>query len=147
MVSVYERIKQLLKCYVMRLGILTRPKEFAKDFVQTRGLAVHEIPNSFEINGESTDEAIKLFGAEASTRFQVKDYPTAKDGIPASLSAAQIIAAGCPQLNSSPSGNGAPRIEVRVTPQLMTTLGAILSRKLGQDRSQIGGLNDIRPEA
>jgi len=131
----------------MCLGILTRPKGFAKEFVQTRGLATDGIPNVFETNGESPDEANILFGTEASTRFQVKDYAAAKDGIPASLSAAQIIATGCPQLNISPSGTGSARIEVRLTPQLMTTLGAILSRKLGQDRSQIGGLNSIRPEA
>jgi hypothetical protein len=118
--------------FEMVIGLTDMANEFDLNF----GLCVKESSRDFETKGESTNEANFILDDEGCPRFPGKDHTTTKDGIPAGLLAAQAAKTGCSGLNPSLDSRQSGRIDVRVTPQLMTILGTILSKKLAADQKQ-----------
>ena len=123
-----------------RFGILASQPRTEKIGV-TRSVAMNQTSSVYETNGESANEAHTLFDNEGSTRSSIQGAATSKNGLTASLLTAQVVAAGSAHLNMSPDNRGTARIDVRVTPQLMTILSAILSRKLTADRPRSYGVS------
>jgi phosphoglucomutase len=109
---------------------------------QERGLPVYETPVGFKYIGELINEDKIILGGEESAGLSIKGHYPEKDGILACLLAAEAVAARGASLTEQLDDLYArvgklenARIGVRVTPQLMASLGD----KLNQDRSNIGG--------
>jgi phosphoglucomutase len=107
-----------------------------------RGLPVFETPVGFKYIGELINEDKIILGGEESAGLSIKGHYPEKDGILACLLAAEAVAARgaslTEQLNALYAQVGrleSGRIGVRLTPQLMGSLG----EKLKQDASDIGG--------
>jgi phosphoglucomutase len=109
---------------------------------EARGLAVYETPVGFKYIGELINENKIVIGGEESAGLSIKGHYPEKDGILACLLAAEAVAARGASLTDQlqdlygrvgklESG----RIGVRLTPQLMRSLG----EKLKEDPTQIGG--------
>jgi phosphoglucomutase len=108
---------------------------------QQRGLPVYETPVGFKYIGELINEDKIILGGEESAGLSIKGHYPEKDGILACLLAAEAVAARgaslSEQLDSLYAQVGkleSGRIGVRLTPQLMASLG----EKLQQDISAIG---------
>jgi phosphoglucomutase len=109
---------------------------------EKRGLSVFETPVGFKYIGELINEDKIILGGEESAGLSIKGHYPEKDGILACLLAAEAVAARgaslTDQLNALYAQVGkleSGRIGVRLTPELMSSLGA----KLKQDASEIGG--------
>jgi phosphoglucomutase len=109
---------------------------------EARGLPVYETPVGFKYIGELINEDKIVIGGEESAGLSIKGHYPEKDGILACLLAAEAVAARGASLTEQlkelyqrvgklESG----RIGIRLTPQLMESLGA----KLKQDPKEIGG--------
>ncbi len=110
---------------------------------EARGLPVYETPVGFKYIGELINEDKIILGGEESAGLSIKGHYPEKDGILACLLAAEAVAARgaslTEQLNALYARVGkleAGRIGVRLTPQLMESLGD----KLKQDPGKIGTL-------
>ena len=108
-----------------------------------RGLPVFETPVGFKYIGELINEDKIILGGEESAGLSIKGHYPEKDGILACLLAAEAVAARgsslTEQLNALYAQVGrleSGRIGVRLTPDLMSSLG----EKLSQDAKEIGGL-------
>jgi phosphoglucomutase len=109
---------------------------------EARGLPVYETPVGFKYIGELINENKIVIGGEESAGLSIKGHYPEKDGILACLLAAEAVAARgaslTEQLNELYGRVGklqAGRIGIRVTPELMKSLGP----KLKEDPSEIGG--------
>lgn len=109
---------------------------------EARSLPVYETPVGFKYIGELINEDKIVIGGEESAGLSIKGHYPEKDGILACLLAAEAVAARgaslTDQLNDLYSRVGkleAGRIGIRLTPQLMETLG----EKLKEDPKEIGG--------
>lgn len=109
---------------------------------ESRGLPVYETPVGFKFIGELINEDKIVIGGEESAGLSIKGHYPEKDGILACLLAAEAVAARgtslTEQLNELYGRVGkleSGRIGVRLTPQLMESLGD----KLKQDPKEIGG--------
>jgi phosphoglucomutase len=109
---------------------------------QERGLPVYETPVGFKYIGELINEDKIILGGEESAGLSIKGHYPEKDGILACLLAAEAVAARgaslteqLDDLNTRVGKLEDGRIGVRVTPQLMASLGD----KLNRDQSDIGG--------
>jgi phosphoglucomutase len=109
---------------------------------EARGLPVYETPVGFKYIGELINEDKIVIGGEESAGLSIKGHYPEKDGILACLLAAEAVAARgaslTEQLNDLYKRVGkleAGRIGIRLTPQLMESLGA----KLKEDPKEIGG--------
>ncbi|MCM3872403.1 MAG: hypothetical protein ND895_17100, partial [Pyrinomonadaceae bacterium] len=107
-----------------------------------RGRKVFETPVGFKYIGELINEDKIILGGEESAGLSIKGHYPEKDGILACLLAAEAVAARgaslTEQLNALYAQVGkleAGRIGVRLTPELMASLG----EKLKQDATEIGG--------
>jgi alpha-D-glucose phosphate-specific phosphoglucomutase len=114
---------------------------------KSRGLPVYETPVGFKYIGELINEDKIILGGEESAGLSIKGHYPEKDGILACLLAAEAVAARgtslTEQLAELYARTGkleSGRIGVRLTPQLMQTLGERLSR----DPSDIGGRPVVR---
>jgi phosphoglucomutase len=109
---------------------------------EARGLPVYETPVGFKYIGELINENKIVIGGEESAGLSIKGHYPEKDGILACLLAAEAVAARgaslTEQLNQLYARVGkleSGRIGIRLTPQLMESLGA----KLKEDPTEIGG--------
>lgn len=109
---------------------------------EARGLPVYETPVGFKYIGELINENKIVIGGEESAGLSIKGHYPEKDGILACLLAAEAVAARgtslTEQLQDLYGRVGkleAGRIGIRLTPQLMESLGP----KLKEDPSEIGG--------
>lgn len=109
---------------------------------ESRGLPVYETPVGFKFIGALINEDKIVIGGEESAGLSIKGHYPEKDGILACLLAAEAVAARgtslTEQLNELYGRVGrleSGRIGVRLTPQLMESLGG----KLKQDPKEIGG--------
>jgi phosphoglucomutase len=109
---------------------------------EARGVAVYETPVGFKYIGELINEDKIILGGEESAGLSIKGHYPEKDGILACLLAAEAVAARgaslTEQLNALYARVGkleSGRIGVRLTPQLMTSLGA----KLSEDPTEFAG--------
>jgi phosphoglucomutase len=109
---------------------------------KSRGLPVYETPVGFKYIGELINEDKIVIGGEESAGLSIKGHYPEKDGILACLLAAEAVAARgaslTEQLNNLYGRVGkleAGRIGIRLTPQIMESLGA----KLKEDPKEIGG--------
>ena len=109
---------------------------------EARGLPVYETPVGFKYIGELINENKIVIGGEESAGLSIKGHYPEKDGILACLLAAEAVAARgaslTEQLNDLYGRVGkleSGRIGIRLTPQLMESLGA----KLKEDPREIGG--------
>jgi len=109
---------------------------------ESRGLPLYETPVGFKFIGELINEDKIVIGGEESAGLSIKGHYPEKDGILACLLAAEAVAARgaslTEQLNDLYARVGkleSGRIGVRLTPELMKTLGD----KLKQDPKEIGG--------
>jgi phosphoglucomutase len=107
-----------------------------------RGLPVYETPVGFKYIGELINENKIVIGGEESAGLSIKGHYPEKDGILACLLAAEAVAARgaslTEQLKELYGRVGkleSARIGVRLTPQIMATLGD----KLKEDPKEIGG--------
>ena len=109
---------------------------------EARGLPVYETPVGFKYIGELINENKIVIGGEESAGLSIKGHYPEKDGILACLLAAEAVAARGASLTEQlkelyrrvgklESG----RIGIRLTPQLMASLGD----KLKEDPTEIGG--------
>ncbi|MGH9927917.1 MAG: phosphoglucomutase/phosphomannomutase family protein [Pyrinomonadaceae bacterium] len=109
---------------------------------EARGLPVYETPVGFKYIGELINEDKIVIGGEESAGLSIKGHYPEKDGILACLLAAEAVAARGASLTEQlkdlyervgrlESG----RIGIRLTPQLMQSLGD----KLKEDPREIGG--------
>jgi phosphoglucomutase len=109
---------------------------------EARGLPVYETPVGFKYIGELINENKIVIGGEESAGLSIKGHYPEKDGILACLLAAEAVAARGTSLTEQlqdlyrrvgklESG----RIGIRLTPQLMQSLGD----KLKEDPKEIGG--------
>jgi phosphoglucomutase len=107
-----------------------------------RGLPVYETPVGFKYIGELINENKIVLGGEESAGLSIKGHYPEKDGILACLLAAEAVASRSASLTEQlkelygrvgklESG----RIGIRLTPQLMESLGD----KLKEDPKEIGG--------
>jgi phosphomannomutase len=109
---------------------------------EVRGLPLYETPVGFKFIGELINEDKIVIGGEESAGLSIKGHYPEKDGILACLLAAEAVAARgtslTEQLNDLYGRVGkleSGRIGVRLTPELMASLGD----KLNQDPKEIGG--------
>ena len=109
---------------------------------ESRGLPVYETPVGFKFIGELINEDKIVIGGEESAGLSIKGHYPEKDGILACLLAAEAVAARGTSLSEQLSDLygrvgklESARIGVRLTPELMASLGA----KLAQDPKEIGG--------
>ncbi len=109
---------------------------------KARGVAVYETPVGFKYIGELINEDKIILGGEESAGLSIKGHYPEKDGILACLLAAEAVAARgaslTEQLNALYARVGkleSGRIGVRLTPQLMASLGD----KLSEEPTEIGG--------
>lgn len=109
---------------------------------EARGLPVFETPVGFKYIGELINEDKIALGGEESAGLSIKGHYPEKDGILACLLAAEAVAARgkslTEQLQELYSRVGkleSGRIGIRLTPELMQSLGA----KLKEDPQDIGG--------
>ncbi|MCM3901585.1 MAG: phosphoglucomutase/phosphomannomutase family protein [Pyrinomonadaceae bacterium] len=107
-----------------------------------RGLPVFETPVGFKYIGELINEDKIILGGEESAGLSIKGHYPEKDGILACLLAAEAVAARGASLTEQLDALYAQvgrlesgRIGVRLTPELMGSLG----EKLQRDASEIGG--------
>ncbi|MDQ2977369.1 MAG: phosphoglucomutase/phosphomannomutase family protein [Acidobacteriota bacterium] len=109
---------------------------------EARGLPVYETPVGFKYIGELINENKIVIGGEESAGLSIKGHYPEKDGILACLLAAEAVAARGTSLTEQLKALYARvgklesgRIGVRLTPQVMESLGA----KLKQDPKEFGG--------
>jgi phosphoglucomutase len=109
---------------------------------EARGLPVYETPVGFKYIGELINEDKIVIGGEESAGLSIKGHYPEKDGILACLLAAEAVAARgaslTEQLQDLYSRVGkleSGRIGIRLTPEIMQSLGD----KLKQDPGEIGG--------
>ena len=109
---------------------------------EAHGLPIYETPVGFKYIGELINEDKIVIGGEESAGLSIKGHYPEKDGILACLLAAEAVAARGASLSEQLTNLyqrvgklEAGRIGIRLTPQLMQSLGA----KLKQDPSEIGG--------
>jgi phosphoglucomutase len=109
---------------------------------EARGLPVYETPVGFKYIGELINENKIVLGGEESAGLSIKGHYPEKDGILACLLAAEAVAARGTSLTEQLKALYARvgklesgRIGVRLTPQVMESLGA----KLKQDPKEFGG--------
>jgi alpha-D-glucose phosphate-specific phosphoglucomutase len=109
---------------------------------EARGLPVYETPVGFKYIGELINEDKIVIGGEESAGLSIKGHYPEKDGILACLLAAEAVAARGTSLTDQLKALYARvgklesgRIGVRVTPQLMESLGA----KLKEGPKELGG--------
>jgi phosphoglucomutase len=109
---------------------------------KSRGLPVYETPVGFKFIGELINENKIVIGGEESAGLSIKGHYPEKDGILACLLAAEAVAARGASLTEQLQDLYARvgklesgRIGIRLTPQLMQSLGD----KLKEDPKEIGG--------